>query len=642
MRPLLPKDFLRKFPKRSVLAGVQQQFAALAKRPGFVATVVSIGIHGGLALSIPRLLPSSAQDDTAIAIETDVVNLSPTDLAAFSSMATAPAPRSSNPKYTDLNGQTLPNLSALRDRDKPSGLPNSAETLDSLDSATSSFGWGSASSYYDRSDRGASSTDRSFDSGSSSTSTYDATREDEFYQYWQRSQDLLDRFDQGSETMSGGRPDTGNAGSGGDRDDQKAIAGTNGAGGATGGTTAGTGSDRGTTTGDGFNSGASYTTGMAARQSYAEWAIAVQDENGLSDAELTPIFIPVSIPVPVTASSSGLIGEQGTAGLLIKPDGTPTSATMLSSFSSNELAKNLLRQFVLSGFSGCNVGIPGETWTACGLDITFVAANGSSTGTTTASAGGAGSVANSGDTGNSATSSDAGTAGDTGDAGDAGNAGNTANASGADPSDKTPNTSTTPSELTALLAEFEPDTPIAIAINEAAPAYREWRDQSIANLGDAADRLVFRAVPSALPYPPDLDPAFDRSLPTTAIVSLALNPNLTVIPETATVLRPSGNDQLDAIALSFAENTPRDWYATNLELNGDRGAIVLFTLSFVEPEGDPTATPIETNPDALGLDSESGSPNDAEPNAEPNAEPSAEPSADPNAEPGDASSTNPE
>ncbi len=600
MRPLLPKEFLRKFPKRSVLAGVQRKCAVLAKRPAFVATVVSIGIHGGLALSIPRLLPSSAQEDTAVAIETDVVTLSPTDLAAFSSIATAPAPRSSNQRYTDLNGQTLPNLSALRDRDKTSG---------SLDSGTSSFGWGSASSYYDWSDRGTSGSDRGSDRGMSGSdsgsdsdgSSTDATREDEFYEYWQRSQELLDRFDQGGQTMNGGRRgdggDAGDAGSGGNSDDRKAIAGNNTNGGeGNGGNTAGTGGEPGGNTGAGSDSGAPYTIGMAARQRYADWAIAVQDENSLSDAELTPIFIPVSIPVPVTASSSGLIGERGTAGLLVKPDGTPASADILSSFSSLELAKSLVREFVISGFSGCNVGILSDTWTACGLDITFIAANGS-TGATTANGGNAGNSGNAGNAGNS---------GNAGNAGNSGNPGNTANASGDDTSGNTANATATPPELLAVIEDLEPDAPIAIAINETAPAYREWRDQLASSLGNAAEGLAFRSVTNALPYPPDLDPEFDRSLPTTAIVSLALNPDLTVVSDTATVLRSSGSDQLDAIALGFAENTPRDWYATNLELDGEqesRGTIVLFTLSFVEAEDD-TNTPLETNPGGLGRESD--------------------------------------
>lgn len=618
MRPLLPKDFLRKFPKRSVLAGVQRQGMTLAKQPAFVATLVSLGIHGGLALSIPRLLPSSAQDDIAVAIETDVVPLSPTDLAAFSAAATAPAPRTSNPKYTDLNGQTLPNLSALRDRNK---------TSNSLSSSSSSFGWGTASSGYDWNDRGASDADQD------STSTYDATREDEYYEYWKRSQDVLDRFEEDGGATNGGRGNAsgdrdgagdGGTGATGDNADKKAIAGNNtgnnagnnAGNGTTGGNTAGTGVDLGAATGSGFNSGASYTAGISARQSYAEWAIAVQDENGLSDEELTPVFIPVSIPVPVTAGSS-LIGEQGVAGLLVKPDGTPASANILSPFSSNELAKNLVREFVLSGFSGCNLGTPRETWTACGLDITFVAPNGNR-GTTTANAGNTGTgdtnAGNANGAGGSSSNANGNTNGNTnggrnpGDAGNSGNAGNSAGNPTGQPS-PSPNPSTTPSELTALLEGIEPDAPIAIAINEAIPTYREWRTQTITNLGEAAQGLVFRAVPSELPYPADLDPAFDRSLATTAIVSLAINPDLTVVPETATVLRSSGNERLDAIALGFAEATPRDWYANNLELDGSQGAIVLFTLSFVTPEGGSSSP---GNPNSNASESE----NSAEPTTE--------------------------
>jgi hypothetical protein len=586
MRPLLPKEFLRKFPQRSVLAGAQRKFAELAKRPAFVATVISIGIHGGLALSIPRLLPSSAQEDTAVAIETDVVTLSPTDLAAFSSMATAPAPRSSNSRYTDLNGQTLPNLSASRERDK---------TANSLTSGSSSFGWdfsnrGSSGSSGSSGSRGSSGSSGSRGSSSydDDSFTYDATREDEFYEYWQRSQNLLDRFDQGGNNGGGGSDGDG------DGEDQKAIAGNNSAGGgAEGGGTNNTDIGLNANAGGGFNSGEPYTTGMAARQSYAVWAIAMQDAKGLSEEELTPIFLPVSIPVPRTAGASRLVGEQGIVGLLVKPDGTPDSADLLSSFSSNELAKSLVREFVLAGFEGCNVGTPRDTWTACGLDITFVAADGSS-GTATASGGNAGSSGNA--------------AGNPGGSGNPSGSGNSANASGADTSGQTPNPSATPPELVAVLEGFEPDTPIAIAINETVPAYRAWRNQIATSVGNIADGLVFRAVPSALPYPADLDPEFDRSLPTTAIVSLVINPDFVVIPETATVLRSSGNDQLDAIALGFAENTPRDWYANNLELNGDRGAIVLFTLSFMEAEDD-TTTPVETNPESLEVGGEPETPN---------------------------------
>ncbi|NJN62165.1 MAG: hypothetical protein HC795_12090 [Coleofasciculaceae cyanobacterium RL_1_1] len=334
---------------------------------------------------------------------------------------------------------------------------------------------------------------------------------------------------------------------------------------------------------------------MAARQSYAVWAIAMQDAKGLSEEELTPIFLPVSIPVPRTAGASRLVGEQGIVGLLVKPDGTPDSADLLSSFSSNELAKSLVREFVLAGFEGCNVGTPRDTWTACGLDITFVAADGSS-GTVTASGDNAGSSGNPGGSGNPSGS------------------GNSANASGADTSGQTPSPSATPPELVAVLEGFEPDTPIAIAINETVPAYRAWRNQVATSVGNIADGLVFRAVPSALPYPADLDPEFDRSQPTTAIVSLVLTPDLTVIPDTATLLRSSGSDQIDAIALGFAENTPRDWYASNLELDGDRGAIVLFTLSFVEAEDDTTA-PAETNPESLGVGGEPDTPNTTPGNA---------------------------
>lgn len=597
MRPLLPKEFLRKFPKRSVIAGVQRQCATIAKQPGVIAMAVSLGLHGSLALSLPRLLPSAAQDDTAAAIETDVVSLSPTDLAAFSAMATAPPQRLSNRRYTDLNGQTLPNLSALRSPDKK---PSS--------SGMSSFGWGSASSYYDWSDRGSSSSSGSSDtktdsSSSSSYETYDATREDEFYEYWQRSQDLLDRFDQGG--GSGGRGNgagngTGNNNTGegetdgdGDTGDKKAIAGNGGnTGGGSGGNTGETGAGGGGT-GEGFNSGAPYTTGMAARQSYAVWAIAMQDENRLSDADLTPIFIPVSIPVPVTAGSSRLIGEQGVVGLLVKPDGTPASADLLSSFSSNEMAKNLVREFVLAGFEGCNVGIPSDTWTACGLDITFVAATGGDRNTDPTGD----NASNGGNsTGNTGTTD--GNAGNSGTSGNSGNSSNAGNSGGTNSNTTTP----TPGvELPTLIAEFEPDTPIAIALTEATPAYDTWRQQLTSRLGRTAAGLVFRAVPSTLPYPAELDPAFDRTQPTTAIVSLALSPDLSVIPETATVLRSSGNDQLDAIALRFAETTPRDWYATNLDLSGEQGAIVLFPLSF-EESADDAKSPGTTSPDDLETD----------------------------------------
>jgi len=578
MRPLLPKEFLRKFPQRSVFVGIQRRCTAIAKRPGVIATTISLGIHAGLALSIPRLLPSAAQDDTAVAIETDVVTLSPTDLAAFSAMATAPPQRSSNRRYTDLNGQTLPNLSALRDRDKKPASPGA-----------SSFGWGSASSYYDwtdRGDRGSSDTKTDSSSSSSSYETYDATKEDEFYEYWQRSQDLLDRFDRGGESMSGGngggRGSNDAGGEAGDGD-KKAIAGNSGNAGNTGGT----GDDNGEPgggTGDGFNSGAPYATGMAARQRYAEWAHDIQDENGLSDDNLTEIFLSVSIPVPVTAGASSLVGQQGAVGLLVKPDGTPASANVLSSFSSNELAKNLVREFVLSGFEGCNVGTPSDNWTVCGLDITFVAATGGDR-TTDSTAGG-----------NTATGGSS-----TGNTGNSGNSGET---------NSNATTPTPEAEWSALIAELDSETPIAIALNEATPAYVAWRQQLTANLGNAAAGLVFRAVPSTLPYPPELDPAFDRNQPTTAIVSLALSPDLSVIPNSTTVLRSSGNDPLDAIALSFAETTPRDWYATQLELNGDRGAIVVFTLSFVE-SNDTTTTPVDTEsespePDA---DAENGSEN---------------------------------
>ncbi|TAF56826.1 MAG: hypothetical protein EAZ61_02605, partial [Oscillatoriales cyanobacterium] len=343
------------------------------------------------------------------------------------------------------------------------------------------------------------------------------------------------------------------------------------------------------------------------RQSYANWAIAVQDENGLSDEELTPVFIPVSIPVPVTAGSSNLVGEQGVAGLLIKPDGTPASATILSAFSSNELAKNLVREFVLAGFAGCNLGVPSETWTACGLDITFVAPNGNR-GTTTANAGNTSAngatAGNPNGTGNPDRNNASGNPAGGRDSANAGNAGNAGNASADNPAGQSgaaANTSTTPSELTALLEGIEPNEPIAIAITEAIPTYRDWRTQAISNLGEDAQGLVFRAVPSELPYPDDLNPAFDRSLATTAIVSLALKPDLTVVPETASVLRSSGNDQLDAIALGFAEATPRDWYANNLELDGTQGAIVLFTLSFVTPEGD-SAAPPDPNTDTSNPD----------------------------------------
>ncbi len=547
MRPLLPKHFLRRFPKRSVLTGTQRAVKAIAKQPTLIATAISLGLHAGLAASIPQLLPDASAEAETEAIETDVIALSPEDLAAFSDRATAPAqPSRSSRDFTDLNGRSLPNLSR-EDDDEPKARTSGA----------SSFGWGSASSYYDWDSR---DTD-------DDTQYYDATREDDFYRYWEQIEAVRDRLDSSDATVGQGVE----GGEGGEEGGEGEGGGDKGLDdGPSGGGGEGDGGDAG------FNSGEGYRAGIDSRLRYAEWALAVRESKGLPEEAIEPTFIPIEIPVPNDDGFQNLIGQQGVAGLLVAPTGRIDSLFPITEFSANELARLLLRDFVLSGFDGCNLGVSRDTWTACGLDITFVG------GGARPPEGGQPDIDPDGEQSGSEPDdvpnpSPSGAPDPNGDAPDP----------GSNPSPNSP-PEAVPHPLLALARNFEPETPVAVALTEAAPSYDIWRAEVADRLGAArSENLDFRVAPSVLAYPDDLEPDFDRTAATTAIVALAIDPAANPIPGTLRLLRSTGRDRLDGLAIQYAETTPQSWYVERFELAGDRDTIVTFAVSFEEPANDP-------------------------------------------------------